>query len=162
GGSYTVSASVSDVAGNPASATHGISVDTTVPTIAITSPIASDNTINKTEAAAGLTISGTASDGGSGVNGQVATITIVDASNNVKDTYTSTVSSGAWSVNVSATDAQALADGSYTVKANVADAAGNAATTATQAITVDKTAPTISSEAITSATGIQNNYLNAG
>ncbi|WP_181165620.1 Ig-like domain-containing protein [Mesorhizobium sp. B2-4-12] len=163
------SGTIKDAAGNSATLTAtsvtdnaSYKVDTTAPTIAITSPIAGDNTVNKTEAAAGFTISGTASDGGSGVNGRVATITIVDGSNNVKDTYTSTVSSGVWSVNVSATDAQALADGGYTVKANVADAAGNAATTATQAISVDESAPTVSSEAITSATGIQNSYLNAG
>ena len=50
---------------------------------------------------------------------------------------------GAWSINVTAAQAQALADGSYSIKANVSDTAGNAATTASQTITVDETAPTI-------------------
>ena len=111
------------------------------PTIAITSPVAGDNIINKTEAAAGVTISGTAAagSGGAAVNGQTATITIVDGTNAVKDTYTATVTGGAWSVNVTAAQAQGLADGSYSIKANVSDAAGNAATTASQAITVDET-----------------------
>src|SRR5207302_5921912 len=77
------------------------------------------------------------------VNGQHAPITILDSSNAVKDTLTSTVTNGTWSVNVTAAQAQALADGSYSIKANVSDAAGNAATTASQAITVDETAPTI-------------------
>jgi hypothetical protein len=50
----------------------------------------------------------------------------------------------------------------------ITDAAGNTATLTAAAVTdnanfkVDTTAPTVSSEAITSATGIQNNYLNAG
>ena len=65
-----------------------------------------------------------------GCNGQTATITIVDSANTVKDTYTTTVTAGAWSVNVTAAQAQGLADGSYSIKANLSDAAGNAATTA--------------------------------
>ncbi|MBR1092723.1 Ig-like domain repeat protein, partial [Bradyrhizobium manausense] len=143
-GSYSIKANVSDAAGNAApTASQGIAVDETAPTIAITSPVAGDNVINKTEAAAGVTITGTATAGSAAVNGQTATITIVDASNTIKDTYTTTVSSGAWSVNVTAAQAQGLADGSYSIKANVLDAAGNAAPTASQAIVVDETAPTI-------------------
>ena len=143
-GSYSIKANVSDTAGNAATtATQAITVDETAPTIAITSPVAGDNIINKTEAAAGVTISGTATAGSAGVNGQTATITIVDSANAVKDTYTTTVTAGAWSVNVTPPQAQALADGSYSIKANVSDAAGNAATTASQAITVDETAPSI-------------------
>ena len=143
-GSYSIKANVSDTAGNAATtATQAITVDETAPTIAITSPVAGDNIINKTEAAAGVTISGTATAGSAGVNGQTATITIVDSANAVKDTYTTTVTAGVWSVNVTAPQAQALADGSYSIKANLSDAAGNAATTASQAITVDETAPSI-------------------
>ena len=108
-GSYSIKANVSDVAGNAATtATQAIVVDETIPTIAITSPVAGDNIINKTEAAAGFTISGTAAPGSAGVNGQTATITIVDSTNVVKDTYTTTVTAGAWSVNVTALQAQAL------------------------------------------------------
>ena len=145
-GTYTIKANVSDAAGNAATtATQTITVDETAPTIAITSPIAGDNIINKTEAAGGVTISGTAAPGAGGalVNGQTATVTIVDSTNTVKDTLTTTVSGGAWSVNLTASQAQGLADGTYTIKATVSDAAGNAATTATQTITVDETAPTI-------------------
>ena len=82
---------MSDAAGNAATtASQAITVDETAPTIAITSPVAGDNIINKTEAAAGVTISGTAvaGSGGAAVNGQTATITIVDSTNTVKDTYT--------------------------------------------------------------------------
>ncbi len=145
-GSYSIKANLSDAAGNAAAtASQAITVDETSPTIAITAPVAGDNIINKTEAAAGVTISGTATagSGGAAVNGQTATITIVDSTNTVKDTYTATVTAGAWSINVTAAQAQVLADGSYSIKANVSDVVGNAATTATRAITVDETAPTI-------------------
>ena len=143
-GSYSIKANVSDAAGNAApTATQAITRRRDAPSIAITTPVAGDNVVNKAEAAAGVTISGTATAGSAAINGQTATITIVDGSNAVKDTYTTTMSNGAWSVNVTAAQAQALADGSYSIKANVSDAAGNAAPTATQAITVDETAPSI-------------------
>ena len=135
-GSHSIVAQDTDAAGNLGSSTAvTFTLATTAPSIAITTPVAGDNVVNKSEAAAGVTISGTATAGSAAVNGQTATITIVDGSNAVKDTYTTTVSNGAWSVNVTAAQAQALADGSYSIKANVSDAAGNAAPTATQAIT---------------------------
>ena len=123
------------------------------PTIAITAPVAGDNIINKAEAAAGVTISGTATagTGGAAVNGQTATITIVDSTNAVKDTYTTTVTGGAWSVNVTAAQAQALADGSYSIKANVSDAAGNVAVTAALGVTLDTTAPSGGPPVLTAA-----------
>ena len=143
-GSYSIKANLSDAAGNAApTATQAIAIDETAPSIAITAPVAGDNIINKAEAAAGVTISGTATAGSAAVNGQTATITIVDSTNAVKDTYTATVNNGTWSVNVTAAQAQGLADGSYSIKANLSDAAGNAAPTATQAITIDETAPSI-------------------
>ena len=78
-GSYTVTANVSDVAGNPApQATRALTVDETGPGIAINA-IASDNIINASEAAnaGGVIISGTATDGsGTGVNGQTVTVQI--------------------------------------------------------------------------------------
>ena len=79
--------------------------------------------------------------------------------------YTGTVSDNSTSVTFAATGLQALTDGSnYTLTTNVSDAAGNAATVNTgTSFTYDITAPTISGGvAITSATGIQNNLLNAG
>ena len=77
----------SDAAGNAATtASQAITVDETSPTIAITSPVAGDNIINKTEASAGVTISGSAAAGSAAVDGQTATITIVDSANAIKDT----------------------------------------------------------------------------
>ena len=60
---------------------------------------------------------------------------------------------------------RSLTDGdNYTLTTNVSDAAGNAATVNTgTSFTYDRTPPSISGAvAITSATGIQNNLLNAG
>src|SRR5581483_11665100 len=128
---------------------------TTAPTIAIT-PIDGNNIINNAEAAAGVTISGTATAGSAVVNGQTATITIVDATNAIKDTYTTTISNGAWSVNMTAAQAQALANGSYTVEANVSDVAGNPAPTASQAVTVAETLPTVTINPIDSNDIINN------
>src|SRR5712671_2774191 len=122
-------------------------------TVAITSPAAVGNIINQSEVAAGFTISGTATAGSMPVNGQTATITIVDSSNVVKYTYTTIVANGAWSVNVPAAQAQALADGTYSIKATVSDTTGNTATTATQTITVDTVPPSV---AITSSGGPTN------
>ena len=129
-GVHDIVAEDTDAAGNTTSSTPVVfTLATVAPTIAITSPIAGDNIINKTEAAAGVTIGGTAAAGTAALlaNGQTATITIVDSTNTVKDTLTTTVSGGAWSVNLTAAQAQGLADGTYTVKANVSDTAGNAA-----------------------------------
>ena len=96
----------------------------TAASIAITPPIAGDNVVNASEAAAGFTISGTET----GANGQTVTVKIVNSSNAVVDTYTTTaLSDGTWSVGVTAAQAQALANGSYTVTTNVSDTAGNLA-----------------------------------
>ena len=59
------------------------------------------------------------------------------------DNFTATVTGNAWSVNLTPAQAQALANGSYTVKADVADQAGNQATEATQALTVNETSVSI-------------------
>src|SRR5205085_2065591 len=143
-GTNSIVAQDTDAAGNTgSSAPVTFTLATAAPTIAITTPVAGDNIINKSEAAAGVTISGIATAGSGAADGQSATRTILDSWKGIKDTLTSTVTNGAWSVNVTAAQAQALADGSYSIKANVSDAAGNAAATATQAITVDETAPTI-------------------
>src|SRR6266550_6507389 len=130
--------------------------------VAITSPAAVGNIINQSEVAAGFTISGTAMAGSSVVNGQTATIVIIDSSNVVKYTYTTTVTNGIWSVNVTAAQAQALPDGSYIIKATVLDAVGNTATTVTQAITVDAVPPAVAIVTIEGGDNIINAAEAAG
>ena len=111
-GQATITASVSDKAGNPASDSHIINVDTAVESIAI-SVIAGDDRLNLTEASQPLTIGGTTVN----VNaGQTVTVTL-----NGK-TYSGVVlADGSWSVSVNSTDLLALSDGIATVTASVSN-----------------------------------------
>lgn len=97
---YTVSASVSDKAGNPATATHGLAVDLTVPVLTINT-VSGDDIINAAEHGQALVISGSSTGGEAG---DVITVTL-----NSK-TYTTTLdASGNWSVGVPLSDVTALA-----------------------------------------------------
>ncbi|MCK8144024.1 Ig-like domain-containing protein [Citrobacter sedlakii] len=129
-GSARVEASVSNAAGNSASATHDYSVDTGAPVIAI-STIAADDILNATEAQADLLIGGTTT----APAGQTVTVTIGGTG------YTTQVqANGSWSVTVPAADVASLASG--TVTASVADAAGNTGS-ASHTLTVDTAAPVV-------------------
>ncbi|AMS13797.1 hypothetical protein A3218_05610 [Pseudomonas chlororaphis] len=59
-GATVLSAVVTDNAGNSATAQRNLIVDTTAPANATVDPITSDNVVNATEKAAGLTVTGTA------------------------------------------------------------------------------------------------------
>jgi hypothetical protein len=141
-GIYTLTADTTNAAGDPAEATRTIKVDETPPTIAIHTIVSNNvnNVVNANAASAGFAITGTTADA---ENGQPVTVTIVDSSGHVVDTFTTTLTNNSWSVNVSPSEAKLLHDGSYTVTANVSDSAGNPATPATQTITVDETPPTV-------------------
>ncbi|MBR1092685.1 cadherin-like domain-containing protein, partial [Bradyrhizobium manausense] len=66
--SFSYQVRIVDAAGNVGTTDNqAVTIDTTAPTIAITSPVAGDNVINKTEAAAGVTITGTATAGSAAV-----------------------------------------------------------------------------------------------
>jgi hypothetical protein len=134
-GSHSFTAKATDTAGNiTTTSAVTATVDTTAPTIAIKT-IASNDIISATKASRGFAITGTST----GVeNGQVVTVNILDSANTIVDTYTTKDTNNAWSVPVTIAQATALADGSYTVTANVSDKAGNAATAATHALTVDE------------------------
>ncbi|EKK7305146.1 Ig-like domain-containing protein [Escherichia coli] len=130
---YTVSASVSDKAGNPASTTHGLAVDLTVPVLTINT-VSGDDIINAAEHGQALVISGSSTGGEAG---DVITVTL-----NSK-TYTTTLdASGNWSVGVPAADVTALGSGPQTITAAITDAAGNS-DDASRTVTVNLTAPTI-------------------
>ena len=116
-GPLTVTAVATDAAGNTATATHELTVDTLAPAVAITTIEGGDDLINAAEAAGGITVSGTAEIGSTlTVNGAAVT---VDAS-------------GGWTTSV----ATPAVDGPLTVTAVATDAAGNTAT-ATHELTVD-------------------------
>ena len=132
-GSHTLTATVNDKAGNPASTTHNLAVDLTVPVLTINT-IAGDDIINATEHGQALVISGSSTGGEAG---DVVSVTL----NN--KTYTTTLdASGNWSVGVPAADVTALGSGPQTVTASITDAAGNS-DDASRTVTVNLTAPTI-------------------
>ncbi|MCK7337552.1 Ig-like domain-containing protein [Enterobacter cloacae] len=132
-GEASVQVSVTNVNGNSASAGREYSVDTTAPGVSIDT-VAGDNVINGSEAAAGVTISGTTT----AEVGQTVTVTLGGNS------YTAQVQpGGTWSVNVPSADLSALADNGYTVQVSVSDTAGNPGS-ASKAITLDTTPPTVS------------------
>ncbi|WP_368740427.1 Ig-like domain-containing protein [Enterobacter hormaechei] len=148
-GDYTITATVSDKAGNPGSATHDVTLNGDVPTIAINT-FAQDDIVNAAEHGTPLVISGTTD----APTGQTVTITL-----NGK-TYTATVQNdGTWSYTVGSADVTALADGgSYVIKAQVSNAIGNSASD-NHTVTVDLTAPSmgISIDSLQNDTGLSAN-----
>ena len=135
GGTFTVTADVSDADGLTAQqASVGFAKDVSPPTVSIDS-FSGGAVMNAVEQGADLAITGstTAEDGQFvtvGMNGQ---------------SYSGTVSGGAWTVTIPAADLAGLADGaSITATADVSDAAGNAAVQATGSFNTDFSAPTLS------------------
>ncbi|WP_042038592.1 retention module-containing protein, partial [Aeromonas popoffii] len=125
-GSYTVTANVTDPAGNTGTATDDGSVDSTAPSITVDAP---DNTNDTTP-----TITGTTD----ATPGSTVTLVVTDANGN-QQTLTATVQpDGTYSTDV----ISPLPDGDYDVTASVTDPAGNTAT-ATDDGSVDVTAPTL-------------------
>jgi len=136
GASVSVTANHSDAAGNAATtATTSVVKDTVIPTVAITAPVA----INNTNRAA-YPISGTCSE-----NTRTVTVVVGGVSG------TPTCTTGAWSTSLNLT---AVGDGgSIAITADHTDAVGNNATQATATTTKDTAIPTV---AITSNTAINN------
>ncbi|HCR0227829.1 TPA: Ig-like domain-containing protein [Enterobacter kobei] len=132
GARYQVSVSAQDSAGNSASATHDISVDTTAPVVSIAT-LSGDDVLNAAEAQQPLTVHGASS----AEAGQTVTVTLGGK------TYTATVANdGTWTLDVPAADLAALSQGALTVTASVDDKAGNSGQT-THTLTVDTVAPTV-------------------
>ncbi|EEW1178033.1 Ig-like domain-containing protein, partial [Escherichia coli O157:H7] len=93
--SYTVTATVSDKAGNPASADHALVVDITAPDLTINT-VAGDDIINAIEHGQALVVSGTSTGAAAG---DVVTVTL-----NGKNYTTTLDASGNWSVGIPAAD----------------------------------------------------------
>ncbi|MER2163962.1 MAG: Ig-like domain-containing protein, partial [Psychrobacter alimentarius] len=108
-------------------------VDTTPPDApTINVPIAGDNIINGTEAAASFAVTGT------GVSGD--TITLTDGSNNILGNAI-VDADGNWSVNVDQAEVNAMGEGAEQLSATATDYAGNVSVAATATISVDTTVP---------------------
>ena len=145
-GNYTVSAAVSDKAGNPASADRDVLVDTTVPQLTIHT-VSDDDVINSAEHAQALIVTGSVTGAAAG---DVVTVTLNGKS------YTATLeASGNWSVGVPAADVTALAAGDYTITAALTDKAGNS-NSATHGVEVNLTAPGLTIDTVSGDDVINN------
>ncbi|MBJ6594366.1 Ig-like domain-containing protein [Enterobacter asburiae] len=145
-GNYTISAAVSDKAGNPASAERDVLVDTTVPQLTINT-VSDDDVINSTEHAQALIVTGSVTGAAAG---DVVTVTLNGKS------YTATLdASGNWSVGVPAADVTALAAGDYTITAALTDKAGNS-NSATHGVEVNLTAPVLTIDTVSGDDVINN------
>ncbi len=156
-GTTTITATITDKAGNSGSASHDVLVSTAIPALEI-NVIAGDDIINATEKGQDLTISGTTQNVDAGLSVSV----ILNGK-----TYTALVNeNGDWTLNVPASDVAALGEAIYTVIAHVSDSVGNSITashnvvvnTALPGITID----TIAGDDIINATEIQSDQTISG
>ncbi|MBK4585632.1 Ig-like domain-containing protein, partial [Enterobacter hormaechei] len=131
--SAAVTVTVSDKAGNPASAGASVLVDTTVPQITF-NIVAGDDIVNIAEHGQALIVTGKVTGAQAG---DVITLTL-----NGKDYTAMLDGAGNWSVGVPAADVGALVNGDQTISATLTDKAGNS-TSATHAFDVSLTTPVI-------------------
>src|SRR5476649_668202 len=121
-GEYTLTASLTDAAGNQTSTPAEFLVDDNAGILTI-NPVSGDGQLNAVEAQSPLVISGNATNV---PQGSVITVTLNG------QTYTGTTGpNGAWSVNVPADALQALTDGTTTLTVSTTDADGNQISTTT-------------------------------
>ncbi|MCL9651615.1 Ig-like domain-containing protein [Pantoea agglomerans] len=127
-GSYTVAVSMTDAAGNPATATQTLTRDAdtlNLPTLTI-GTISDDNFLNQAESLQDLNIGGTSNNL---AEGQLVTVTL----NNIQ--YSGTVAAdGSWTVTVPAADLGNLPDGDQLLVVVSADTSGNPASASTSLV----------------------------
>ncbi len=133
-GALTVTADVTDADGLAApQASVPMTKDATAPTLSIDT-FSDGAVMNAVEQGTDLTITGSTN----AEDGQVVSVTMNG------ETYTGTVSGGAWSVTAPAADLAALSDGAtIAVTADVSDGAGNPAVQASNSFDTDFTPPAI-------------------
>ncbi len=133
GASLDITANLADAAGNPApEATRSVDVDTTAPSIVITTPVDADGTINISESGSDLTVNGTA-DGTDSV-----TVTV-----NGTEVATATVTGSDWSVDIPSSTLQAVSDGdTIQITAEGSDDSGNTGSDEAT-LDTDYTAPSV-------------------
>ncbi|MGO2460303.1 MAG: Ig-like domain-containing protein [Ewingella sp.] len=138
-GQYTLTATLSDAAGNSTTVTESLGVFTQLPVPVLNTPFG-DGVLSKPEAAADQILTGNT--GAVGPD-QKVTVNIGGVD------YTGTVNNdGTWSVTIPANALNGLTDGSSPLQVTVTDPAGNTGTTTTN-VTIDLTAPTLSVEPLT-------------
>ena len=135
-GNNVINAAVNDVAQNPASSTHNVTVDTQAPLLTVDVQTNLDHVLNLAGALLGLVVKGTCA-GEAGL-----TVTVTLNSHNYK---TQVQSDGSWSLTIPSADLLLLGDGSLTggVKVSVTDAAGNESHDITHLNVAINTLPTL-------------------
>ncbi|KAA8730411.1 Ig-like domain-containing protein [Ewingella americana] len=138
-GQYTLTATLSDAAGNSTTATESVGVFTQLPVPVLNTPFG-DGVLSKPEAGVDQILTGN-----TGAVGPDQKVTV----NIGGQDYTGTVGNdGTWSVTIPANALNNLTDGSSPLLVTVTDPAGNTGTTTTN-VTVDLTAPTLSVDPLT-------------
>ncbi|TKK11966.1 type 1 secretion protein, partial [Enterobacter cancerogenus] len=132
-GTVTVTASVTDAAGNTGTGTHNVTVDTGLPSVSFDT-LSGDNVLNAVEKGQDLTVSGTSAN--------LAAGTTVTVTLNGKQYTATTTASGAWSLTVPAADLAALGEANYTLSANATNGVGNSVSN-TAELLVDTALPTV-------------------
>jgi hypothetical protein len=126
GGSKSITASQTDLAGNTGTSTaFNFSVDTSAPTAPSIDAIAGDNIINANEAASGVVLSGAAELGSIinlNIGGLPRTVTATD---------------GTWSYTLTDSEISGLGQGIKTVTVTATDAAGNVSSQASQTFAIN-------------------------
>ncbi|WP_048968390.1 Ig-like domain-containing protein, partial [Escherichia coli] len=137
-GAQTITASVSDRAGNSDDASRTVTVSLSAPVISINT-IAGDDVINATEKGSDLTLSGTSDQPA----GTAITVTL-----NGQNYSATTDASGNWSVTVPASAVSALGEATYSVTASVTNAQGNSST-ASHNVQVNTALPSVTINPVT-------------
>ncbi|NIJ42558.1 VCBS repeat-containing protein [Parvibaculum indicum] len=147
---HYLTARQADAAGNRSadSATHIVRIDTTAPTVAISTPIASDDIVNGNEDNY-FNVSGTVSGAA-----QTVHVTFTDSLGATAG-GTATVNGSSWML--SGANISGLENGEITVSAYAVDGAGNQSSPVTSTITLDNVAP-----AAPSITGLSDDTGSSG
>uniref|UniRef100_UPI001F4D4223 Ig-like domain-containing protein n=1 Tax=Rosenbergiella nectarea TaxID=988801 RepID=UPI001F4D4223 len=145
-GDYSYTASITDQAGNTATASSHFVVDTTAPIITIDA-FAGDDVVNSDEQQVAQLLTGKVAGAAAG--------DIVKVSIGGTDLQGVVAADGTWSVGVPAAIFASLAQGQQSATVSITDAAGNTGS-ATHDFTLSGAAPTLSIEAIS-----QDNVINA-
>ncbi|MCF6207406.1 MAG: Ig-like domain-containing protein, partial [Sulfurovum sp.] len=138
-GNYDVSATVSDAAGNSATATdNGNTIDTTAPSLSIDlDPVTGDNIINAAEEGSTITLTGS-------VTGDFKTTDTITVTVNGVDYTTNPAADGSFSVDVSGSELTADSDLTVDASISTTDTAGNTTdASTTETYSVDTTAPSL-------------------
>ncbi len=137
-GTWTTSTTLTDTAGNTSPAqTDGFELSANAPTLTLATT-AGDGIVNALEKTGDVPVSGSTS----AEVGQPVTVQLMSGSTVLGTYYTVVKVDGSFALNIPQADLPA--DGIYTLTADVSNFAGTPAVQATQPVTFDTTAPTIS------------------